>query len=268
MASFLKRDLSASRAFKEKLRSGGIGTLVHSSHPSPSLVEKLGECGFDAVLIDCEHGSAGPERVEEMARAATLAGIVSVLRPEDPSPWMVTKYLECGVDGLMIPLVSDAKVAQSIVDRFRFSAPFDHQDRFLILMIETIEAVNNLPEILEVEGVDAYLIAPGDLALTMGFVPYTYEWQSGKRAKEVEAVVNGAIETIVTAGKVCGTLVNRTDVAEFLNKGVRLVYDHTNHMLAHGAKDFFDRLNASIDSSRDGLSLADQDAARSSVAAE
>lgn len=244
MASFLKRDLSATRALKAKLRSGGVGTLIHSSHPSPSLVEKLAECGFDAVLIDCEHGAVGPERVEEMARAASLSGIVSVLRPEDPSPWMVTRYLECGVDGLMIPLVSDAKVAQAVVDRFRFSAPFDHQDRFLILMIETIEAVNNLPEIMKVEGVDAYLIAPGDLALTMGYVPYTYEWQSGRRAKEVGEVVDRAIKTINDAARVCGTLVNRADVQEYLDKGIRLVYDHTNHMLAYGAKDFLDRVNS------------------------
>ncbi|WP_083355178.1 HpcH/HpaI aldolase family protein [Mesorhizobium sp. ORS 3428] len=245
MASFLKRDLSASRALKEKLRCGGIGTLVHSSHPSPSLVEKLAECGFDAVLIDCEHGSAGPERVEEMARAASLSGAVSILRPEDPSPWMVTKYLECGVDGLMIPLVSDAKIAQSIVDRFRFSAPFDHQDRLLILMIETIEAVNNLPQIMAVEGVDAYLVAPGDLALTIGAQPITYEWQQGNMPQAVAEVVDRAIKTIVDAGKICGTLVNHSDVGSFVDKGVRLVYDHANHMLSYGAREFLGRLKQS-----------------------
>lgn len=102
MASFLKRDLAANRRLKAKLREGNVATMIHSSHPSPSLVEKLGECGFDAVLIDCEHGSAGPERVEEMARAASLAGIVSIVRPEDAMPWMVTRYLECGVDGLIM----------------------------------------------------------------------------------------------------------------------------------------------------------------------
>lgn len=240
MASFLKRDLAANRRLKAKLRDGEIATLIHSSHPSPSLVEKLGECGFDAVLIDCEHGSAGPERVEEMARAASLAGIVSIVRPEDAAPWMITRYLECGVDGFMVPLIANASVAQSIVDRLRFSAPFDHQDRFLILMIETIEAVNNLPEILAVEGVDAYLVAPGDLALSIGASPITYEWQQGRLSELVSETVDRAIRTIVDAGKVCGTLVNRNDVQPFIRKGVRLVYDHANHMLARGAKDFLD----------------------------
>lgn len=244
MASFLRRDLSAVRAFKAKLAAGGIGTMVHSSHASPSLVEKLGECGFDAVLIDCEHGAVGPEKAEEMARAASLAGIVSVLRPEDPSPWMVTKYLECGVDGLMIPLVSNAAVARGIVERFRFSAPFDHQDRLLIVMIETIEAVDNLPDIMAIDGIDAFLVAPGDLALTIGAVPITYQWQKEKRPAEVDAVVDRAIRTIVDAGNVCGTLVSHGDVEEYLKKGVRLVYDHANHMLSHGSRSFFDRIGA------------------------
>jgi 2-keto-3-deoxy-L-rhamnonate aldolase RhmA len=233
----------ANQKLKARMRQGDVVTMVHSSHPSASLVEKLGEFGFDAVLIDCEHGSATPERVEDMARAANLAGIVSIVRPEDALPHLVTRYLECGVDGFMIPLVPNAAVARSMVDRLRFSAPFDHEDRFMILMIESIEAVNNLPEIMRVEGVDAYLVAPGDLALSIGSTPFTYEWQSGKRPKEVEEVVDRAIRTIVDAGKVCGTLVNRSDVQSFVHKGVRLVYDHANHMMAKGSKDFLDAVD-------------------------
>lgn len=238
MASFLRRDLSHNREVKSKLVRGEIVTLIHSSHTSSSLVEKLGEYGFDSVLIDCEHGAAGPRDVEEMARAANLAKIVSIVRPEDPTPWLLTRYLECGVDGFMVPLVSDADTAKKVVDRLRFSAPFDYQDRFMILMIETIQAIENLPEIMKVEGVDAYLLAPGDLALTMGVVPYTYEWQQGRRPREVEDAIDRAINTIVDAGKVCGTLTNRSDVRSFIDKGVRLVYDHANHMLASGSKEY------------------------------
>jgi 2-keto-3-deoxy-L-rhamnonate aldolase RhmA len=240
MASFLKRSVAANRKLKERLRNGDVVTLIHSSHPSASLVEKLGELGFDAVLIDCEHGSATPERVEDMGRAANLAGMVSIVRPEDSLPHLITRYLECGVDGFMLPLIPNAAVAQSLVDRLRFSAPFDHEDRFIILMIETLEAVNNLPEIMRVEGVDAYLVAPGDLALSMGQIPYTYEWQSGKRPAAVDEVVDRAIRTIVDAGKVCGTLVNRGDVQSYIRKGVRLVYDHANHMMARGSKEFLE----------------------------
>lgn len=242
MAAFLRRNLTAVRTLKEKLYRGEVCTLIHTSHSSPSLVEKLGEIGFDAAMIDCEHGAIGPERAEEMARAASLAGIVSILRPEDPAPWMVTKYLECGVDGLMVPLVSDAETARKIVERFRFSDPFEYESRMLIVMIETIDAVNNLPEIMAVDGIDAFLVAPGDLALTLGASPITYEWQKGVTPEVVQTEVRRAISTIVGAGKVCGTLVNHTNVGEFLDQGVTLLYDHANHMLTYGARDFLSRL--------------------------
>jgi 4-hydroxy-2-oxoheptanedioate aldolase len=244
MASFMKRSVDHNRAFKRKLQSGEPVTMIHTSHASASLVEKLGEFGFDAVMIDCEHGPAGPETVEQMARAANLSDVVSIVRPEDAIPHFVTRYIECGADGLMVPMVSDAATAQAMVDRLRFSAPFDHQDRFLILMIETVDAVNRLPEILAVEGVDAYLVAPGDLAVTMNLSPVVYEWQDGVTPAAVEEAVDHAIKTIVDAGKVCGTLVNHGNVGAFLDKGVRLLYDHANHMLARGARDFFDTVRA------------------------
>lgn len=50
------------------------------------------------------------------------------------------------------------------------------------------------------------------------------------------------IRTIVDAGSVCGTLVNLSDVERYLDKNVRLVYDHTNHMLSHGVRTFLERV--------------------------
>jgi 2-keto-3-deoxy-L-rhamnonate aldolase RhmA len=82
MASFLKRDLAGSKKLKAKLRAGDVAMLCHSSHPSPSLVERLGQLGADAVLLDAEHGSVGRDRVEEMSRAAALAGTAAIIRPE------------------------------------------------------------------------------------------------------------------------------------------------------------------------------------------
>ena len=54
---------------KEKLRQGGTVLVFNPDFPSPALVEYAGGMGFDVAFIDCEHGSAGFERVEELARA-------------------------------------------------------------------------------------------------------------------------------------------------------------------------------------------------------
>lgn len=238
MSSFLKRDLAASKRFKAKLRAGEVTTLIHSSHPHPALVERLAQVGFDCVLIDCEHGSVGRERVEEMSRAAALAGTAAIIRPEGSLTHLITGYLGCGVDGFMLPLIRSPAQAQELLKGFRFSAPLDHTDRIMILMIETIEAVEQLPALLDLEGVDAYLIASDDLALSMGekLSP------SGERTPKVLDTIDGAIATIVKAGKPCGMRVDFDNTESYLRKGVTLLYEHADHMLARGAKEYFARI--------------------------
>lgn len=234
MTGFLQRNLAASKRFKAKLAAREVTTLINSIHPSPSLVERLGEHGFDAVLIDAEHGSVGRERVEEMSRAAALAGTAAIIRPEACLPHFITGYFGCGVDGFMLPIIRNAEQARELVKWFRFSAPNDHADRVLILMIEHIEAVENLPALLEVEGVDAFLVAPGDLALSMG-----EDLTRARPSQRVHALMDQAIHTIVRSGRTCGMCVNFDTVGSFIDKGVSLLYLHTDHMLARGANEYF-----------------------------
>jgi 4-hydroxy-2-oxoheptanedioate aldolase len=250
MGSFLKRDLAASKRMKAKLRANEVAILMHSSHSAPSMVERLAENGFDAVLIDAEHASVGRDRVEEMSRAAALAGTAAIIRPEGSLPHLITGYLGCGVDGFMLPLIRSRAHAQELVDQFRFSAPLDFPDRPLILMIELIDAVDSLPELMRIEGVDAFLVAPGDLALSMG-----EDLTGGKPiSPRVAATIDRAVATIVDAGKTCGARVEFDDVDRFIEKGVRLIYYHADLLLARGARDF----HAKVESARrdDPLRLA------------
>lgn len=246
MASFLKRDLAASKRFKAKLQAREITTLIHSSHPSPSLVERLGQYGFDAVLIDAEHGSVGRERVEEMSRAAALAGIAAIIRPEGSLPHLVTGYIGCGVDGFMLPLIRSIAQAEELLYMSRFSAPLDHGDRIVILMIETIQAVECLTGLLELTGVDAFLVAQSDLAISMGVTsfPDARPFQPPSLPPQVLATIDRAIAMIVDAGKVCGARVTYDDAGSYLSKGVTLLYDHTDNLLARAAKDFLAKMGA------------------------
>lgn len=237
MTGFLQRNLAASKKLKAKLAAGEVATLINSIHPSPSLVERLGEHGFDAVLIDAEHGSVGRDGVEEMARAAALAGTAAIIRPEASLPHLITGYFGCGVDGFMLPIIRGPEQARELVKWFRFSAPNDHADRVLILMIEHIEAVENLPALLAIEGVDAYLVAPGDLALSMG-----EDLTRAQPSQRVHALMDQAIETIVRSGKVCGMCVHFDTVERFIGMGVRLLYIHTDHLLARGATEYFSKV--------------------------
>ena len=231
-----------SKQLKDKLAKGQAVAVINPDHPSASLVESLGRFGFDGAFIDCEHGSANMETVEKMARAARVSGMASIVRPETNVPWLITRYLHRGVDGVMVPLVHTAEAARSVVQTVRYACPNDYDDRFIVVMIESAEGIDNLSDILKVEGIDVFFLGPGDLSQSMGY--QSKVWEGQERPAEVVLAMEGAFKTILGAGKVAGTLVNRLDVQSFVRQGVLFLYDHANHFLARGAKDFLDLVKA------------------------
>ena len=101
----------------------------------------------------------------------------------------------------------------------------------LIVLIEDIIAVNNLDEILEVDNIDVFFVAPGDLAQTMGF-------PGGANRSEVKEVVEGAIRKISSSGKIAGTLAGTEAVGRYIDLGARFFSFSYLPWLAQGAEKF------------------------------
>ena len=113
-------------AFKDKLGRDEVVVVLNPDHPSPSLTEFVASLGFDGVFIDCEHGVASVERVQDMCRAARAAGVQSIVRPESDAPFLITRYLDAGAGGIMVPHVESAAAAREIVETVRYARPKDH----------------------------------------------------------------------------------------------------------------------------------------------
>jgi 2-keto-3-deoxy-L-rhamnonate aldolase RhmA len=219
---------------KEALRAGKTVTLVNPGFPSPQLVEFLGEAGFDAVMLDCEHSPASIERIDEMARAARASGIASIVRPEIAHEAIITRYLDCRIDGIMVPHVHDAAEAKRIVEIVRYARPKAHQETVIIGMLESTEAFDNLDSILKVDGIDVFFIGRGDLSKTMGH-------GGNKSHPEVVAVVDKASQKIQQAGRVVGGAGDWDDVATVIQKGMRLIYIPAKMLLTQGARNYLAR---------------------------
>ena len=216
---------------KEKLARGEVVTMINPDHPSPSLVELLGGLGFDAVFIDCEHGMAGPERVQEMCRAARVSNITPIIRPEANRDWLITRYLDAGGAGVMVPHIDTAEAARQLVSAVRYAKPLDHASKLVIAMVESQVALSNLNEILDVEGVDVFFVGPGDLSNSLGLPGQRFHPQ-------VQEMVFEAGEKIVRHGKVAGTLVKKENASLYMKHGFRYLYEHANALLADGAQQF------------------------------
>ena len=99
------------------------------------------------------------------------------------------------------------------------------------MLIEDIVAVENLDEILTVDHIDVFFVAPGDLAQSMGYVGQTNH-------PDVTDVIDGAIAKIVAAGRNPGSLASDDDVESNIEKGVKFMLTAWTSWAASGAQEF------------------------------
>ena len=217
---------------RRRLNAGERLLMVNPHHVSSGLAARLCELGADAVFLDCEHGSAGYEDVRAMAAAARGAGGAGIVRPDSHARSTMIRSLNCGADGLMVPMVDTADQARAIVETVRYACPADHEHRLVICMVETLEAIANLDGILAVDGVDLLFIGPGDLSQSMGYLPSVPLGE--ERPQPVQAAVAGAVAKIRAAGKIAGTLAFEHEMERWAKAGVQFFYVHSDPFLRTG----------------------------------
>lgn len=239
----------------EMLRSGRLLRGVFNGIPSPAIVEMCAFAGFDFVLLDNEHGSAGLETTEHMLRAARASGIPTVVRCLEHD---MARTLDLGASAVQIPMVDTAAHAASLVQRVKyptrgqpglrgaafstraagygaFGGPahtaLSNDGVALIVMIETPEGVANAAAIAAVPGVDAVFVGPNDLAHSMGF---DNRWNE----VPVQAAIESALRAVAAAGKCPGILAfTPEEEARYAAWGARYFASNTAGILLKALRD-------------------------------
>lgn len=176
----------------QRIRQGQTVKVCNLGHFIPAYVAHAARAGFDCIWIDMEHRAWDPREMQTLLMACHLYDIDALVRPPTREKACLYRYLEDGATGLMIPHVANADQARALVQATKFpplgdrgidNAGLDshfhidpnnlrysqaaNQETFLILQIETPEAVENCPEIAAVNGVDILFVGPGDLGLRL-----------------------------------------------------------------------------------------------------
>jgi len=247
-------------AMKEKIASGGVALGVSLMFPSAQLVEMLAYAGFDWVLLDCEHGSLSLADLELMCMAADASGITPIARPRSNAAADIQSVMDRGVKGVQIPHVCSAEDARRAVAAVKLGpgagrslAAGTRPDRWglggrmpdfvaaqnagslVCVQIEDREAVENVDEILGVEGIDVFFIGPSDLSQSMGF-------PGNPKAEPVARAIEETLAKIVAAGKAPGMPATAEALPEVVGRGCRYVYNHLPRILGSGAKSYFDAM--------------------------
>lgn len=237
---------------KAKLKAGKPISIVAPTYTSAGLVELLGRLGFDAIFIDCEHGPAGWDDVENMVRAAELVDVTPIIRVQSSDPSTITRALDRGAGGVQVPHINTRAEADAAVRAAKF-APLGHRgyaggraamgvtgnftvhandETMVVVMLEEVEALENLDEILAVEHIDAFFIAPGDLAQSMGH-------PGEPNHPAVQAAIADAVRRTAAAGRAAGVLTtDGASARRMLDLGARFIYVAMANLLQPGARDF------------------------------
>lgn len=225
--------------FKEKLLRQEQAVLLNPDFTSAALVHQVAQmgAGADAIMIDCEQGTASFDDIGNMTRAARLNGLAAIVRVPSPEPWTIERYLSCDVDGIVVPRLDSARqVAQAVAD-IRYCTPKNFLTKAVIIQVESVGALQEIDEFLAVPGIDCFFIGAVDLAKSMGF--------SGNYGEPAvhEAILH-LIDRIRTAGKSAGGLVKEGDVRSWQAKGINMPYFHVLDLLAAGSRIWREHLDA------------------------
>lgn len=207
---------------KQALQAGrvqlGAGFWQLRSQEIPRV---LAGAGFDWIFLDTEHGGFDLETVQDICRVANLAGIAPIVRVTDIQYSLVARALDCGAQGIIFPRVESPELlAQAVswtkfpphgIRGFGLSTPqvgyqkvsfpdvIEHMNAntLVVLQIETVRAFEAREELLSIPGIDAVLIGPADLSISLG-VPG--EFQDARMVKTMEGIKDSCLRHNVAPG--------------------------------------------------------------------
>lgn len=176
--------LRARLAAGEKIFAGWMASAY------PRMAEMLGRVGFDALIVDLQHGEASFPEARDAIIASHLVGKPAGVRVGLEGFSDAARFLDCGAEFVIMPMISSADDARRLVDTLKYPPVGGRSwgptraiglfetdveayraranDDFIVLaMIETRGAVDALEDILDVPGLDGVFVGPSDLSISL-----------------------------------------------------------------------------------------------------
>ena len=247
-------ELRVNRA-KQKLANGEIVSIV-SGITHPDDIDAVGPLGFDGIWLEGEHGATDASDLGNLTRACDIWGMTSVARINLNEQGLIYRTLDRGAQAIVVPHVNNASEARNVVEGGKFtpngkrgmftsrqglgvSNYFDNANdqSMLIVLIEDIIAWENLDEIIAVDDIDVFFVAPSDFASSMGHM-------GDIQHPDVQEKINDSISRIIAGGRNAGALATNENVARYTEMGVRFFMTGAGPWIASGFNEFVANANA------------------------
>ena len=226
---------------KKMLKEGKavIGTFIKLT--DPSTVELISNAGFDTMVIDNEHTVMSTETMVNLIRMSDATGIVPIVRVRENSRSQILQALDAGAYGIMVPETGTKHDVQLVVERTKYAplgkrgysasqrsanygnmvpkeySELSNAETLVVVYCETMEAINNLDEMLTVDGVDVVFVGPFDLTQALGVIG------EPNHPKVLEAI-DMIVKKVRAAGKAAGIIAPDAEkTKQFIEQGFQLI---------------------------------------------
>ena len=213
------------KEIKKTLQSGEvlIGTFI-MEFGVPSIATVLANAGCDFIIVDMEHSVFTMETVGRIVRAARGSDLPSIVRVPAIERHFISRALDAGASGLMIPRVESRQNVEDVVEWAKYAPEGDrgvafgightdygdfrkldgvaytkqaNEELLMVGQIETAKSIDNLDEIFSSGGIDAILIGPYDLSTSLGI---SGQLEHPRMISAIEEIINKAKEYNIVLG--------------------------------------------------------------------
>ncbi|KAA2219253.1 MULTISPECIES: HpcH/HpaI aldolase family protein [Maribacter] len=186
----MKNFLHTKSNLKEKLKKRQVSFGSWLTIPHPSIVEIMSSAGFEWLTIDIEHSAIDISTLQNLVAHVQANKMEALVRVSKNEEVIIKRVMDAGANGVIVPMVKNAEEARQAVSWVKYpplgsrgvglsraqhyGLAFNEYNKWVqeeavvIAQIEHIEGVNNLSEILDVEGIDGIIVGPYDLSASMG----------------------------------------------------------------------------------------------------
>ena len=244
---------------KDKLAADEVATVV-GGLANADAIDAFGPIAnandIAGVWLEGEHAGVDASDLGNLTRACDLWGMTPVVRINTNSQGLIYRTLDCGAQGIIVPHVNTAEEARNVVDGGKFP-PVGKRGAYtsrqghgvanymqiaddyslLVILIEDIIAYQNLDEILEIDNIDVFFVAPSDFAASMG-----HTGDIGH--PDVVKTMNDAFRRIEAAGRNSGATCGEAEVGRYVGLGAKFLLTSIGPWLSAGAASFINTVNA------------------------
>ncbi|MCY3751954.1 MAG: aldolase/citrate lyase family protein [Gammaproteobacteria bacterium] len=233
---------------KQALAAGRTQYGLWLGLPDTTCAEICAGAGFDWLVVDTEHGPFDLPAVLRHLQTIAAYEVSAIVRPVSDDRNVLKQLLDTGVQSLVVPMVESAEQAAELVRSVRYppagvrglgtalarAARWNRIPGYLhkandqiclLAQVETGRAVQALPGILEVEGIDGIFVGPSDLSASMGHI-------GNPRHPDVVKVIYEVLHKARSAGKTAGILaLDPAHIEDYRDHGANMIGIGTDTLL-------------------------------------